>query len=411
MSRRSGTPFLSEPTVGRRSRWLRQLEAKQQARPTRIGVAIMHVVIDTNVICSDFQLSGAAFRTLFDWLRRTCHRLHVPQLVIDEARNVYGREMRDCKQHIEKQVRTLKRISGQSYDNPLSDEAIEDETRRYGEMLRYRLRQAASEIIKYPDAPHEVAAQRAMKRKRPFRGAGQRGKRAVTGYRDYLIWENVLTVARDTLEEVAFITGNRKDFGDNEGRLHPDFVEDLKVKGLSVDCVVLYWSLREFVDQQVKPTLVSLEAVRQKLADGEYPGLDLEQTLLEQAIGFLEGQELDPRDIWGPTSFESPSITWIDEISALEVVEVRGLSSSELLVRLTFDADCSFDVFIPKFEYYWMIDHPGHWSIFIIDPDWNKYYVFAGARASLQIEADAMVSLDTLTLSSLEMVSITGLGL
>lgn len=55
----------------------------------------MLLVLDSNIICADFHLKGSDFRVLLDSLPRTGISLCVPEIVIDEAVNKYGEEIRD----------------------------------------------------------------------------------------------------------------------------------------------------------------------------------------------------------------------------------------------------------------------------------------------------------------------------
>jgi hypothetical protein len=86
-------------------------------------------------------------------------------------------------------------------------------------------------VLPYPAVPHRQVVARALARRRPFdpRGRG--------GYRDTLIWESVLELARQGgVAHVVLVTRNHKDFaaGDGSG-WHADLRADLVGLSARVD--------------------------------------------------------------------------------------------------------------------------------------------------------------------------------
>jgi len=109
----------------------------------------------------------------------------------------------------------------------------------------------------YPDIKHEIVVKRALQRKKPFKTDGS------TGYRDYLVWQTCLEVARRyASEEIHFITENTRDFADQNDRekLHPDLLADL-IEMKIPESRFFYWSsLRNFIDKYAKQKLEIIEA-------------------------------------------------------------------------------------------------------------------------------------------------------
>jgi hypothetical protein len=82
---------------------------------------------------------------------------------------------------------------------------------------------AGFELLPYPDVSHRQVVARALARRRPFDEDGH------DGYRDALIWETVLALAR-TLphSRITLVSRNRKDFADDHGdALHPHLRADV----------------------------------------------------------------------------------------------------------------------------------------------------------------------------------------
>lgn len=242
-----------------------------------------------------------------------------------------------------------------------------------------------------------------MLRKKPFSESGG-GK--VSGYRDCLIWESVVGVAKETSDVVAFITNNTHDFA-LDGELHPDLASDLEDNGLEKETVVLYTSLQEFVDERIKPGLAPNEEIRRALASGRYLNLDLGGALCWRGGVLLAGQELDPTDIWPYSELESPSISDIERIWDLLVQDVRTLVSGELLIDTEFWAECYFDAFMFKADYYASgLDERG--SISLEDSDWNDHMVRVSTVETVRITASATANAESGELTSLEIASIRG---
>ena len=109
----------------------------------------------------------------------------------------------------------------------------------------------------FPDIRHEIVVKRALQRKKPFKADGS------TGYRDYLVWQTCLEVARRYAnEEIHFITENTRDFADQNDRdkLHPDLLADLTEMKIP-ESRFFYWnSLRNFIDKYAKQKLDIIEA-------------------------------------------------------------------------------------------------------------------------------------------------------
>lgn len=109
----------------------------------------------------------------------------------------------------------------------------------------------------FPDIRHGIVVKRALQRKKPFKADGS------TGYRDYLVWQTCLEVARRYAnEEIHFITENTRDFADQNDRdkLHPDLLADLTEMKIP-ESRFFYWnSLRNFIDKYAKQKLDIIEA-------------------------------------------------------------------------------------------------------------------------------------------------------
>ncbi|MBE0448431.1 MAG: DUF4935 domain-containing protein [Actinobacteria bacterium] len=101
----------------------------------------MHVVLDTNSICSDYQLRGTAFYTLLEGIKRVSIILHVPQIVIDEAISNY-------KEAFEGFAVIIASFNGRIKNLPftLDDARIKAETESYTQLLSKKLSDVGATI-------------------------------------------------------------------------------------------------------------------------------------------------------------------------------------------------------------------------------------------------------------------------
>lgn len=338
----------------------------------------MRVILETSIIGRDFQTSGSPFRVLFDGLARAGHSLHIPKLVIDEATNKYAEKLHDCQRRMGGQLREAGRITGMEIPSPLTDTIIEGLVEEYRQKLPSRLEQAGATIMPYPSTPHVELVARALDRRKPF-------SQSDAGYRDALIWENVIGLASSRGQDVAFISANKKDFWDDEGNLHPHLVADMEARGLQADRVTLFGSLEEFVDKHIKPTMEALEDIRQQLAYARYPGLDLAEEIAVRLPDIVGHREWEPDELGFPSEFETSTVSSVQDVQNIHVLDVRELYSGEFLIRAEADADCEFDVFIFKADYYAMSDQE---APYICDTDWNRHYFRASASTWVHIEVE-----------------------
>lgn len=334
----------------------------------------MRVVLDSSIMCRDFQTSGSPFRVLFDGLAPAGHSLYIPRIVIDEVQNKYAEEL----VKIDRFVAKTQRVIGREIESPLAHATIEERREEYRQVLESRFAEVGATIVDYPDVPHEVVVQRALGRRKPFSNSGK-------GYRDALIWDNVIDLASSPGQDIAFISGNKRDFFDNEGNLHPDLLADIHERGIQPGRIAPFSGLGKFVDEHIKPTMEALEDIRQQLADARYPGLDLAEEIAVRLPFTDVGREWDPVELGFPWEFESPTISLAEEVQNIQVLDVRELYSGEFLIRAEAEAYCEFEVFVFKADYYAMADEE---APYIWDHDWNRHYFAASTSTSVHIEVE-----------------------
>ena len=347
----------------------------------------MKVILDSSIICRDFTLSGSTFRAFFDGLKPTGHSLYIPKVVFDESVNKYFERLKNSKREIEKGIRNLERLTKQEVSRPVGDEDLERLKEEYKQLLQEKFNAIQVRYLNYPQTSHEEITKRALRRRKPFDGDGQKG------YRDTLIWESILELASESqTEPIVFVTANVKDFASgNDIQLHQDLLEDLTLRlGDEKGEVVLFKDLEDFVDEHIKPALEFLKNTRSQLNYGKYSDLDLYEFVEGGLASYIGGVELNPLDIDLPREFETPSISSIGEINDISVTDVRQLSTGELLISFLASVEANFDFFVFKPDYYALSDEQQQ---FIWDRDWNEHYM-AGS-VSLGVYLNLSLTFDT----------------
>lgn len=350
----------------------------------------MRVVLDSNIICRDYQLTGSTFRVFFDGLARSGHSIYMPQVVIHEVENNYAKEL----VKIDRFVAKARRVLGTEIESPLADATVEDLVEEYHRELLSRFAGVGATIMDYPDVAHEAVVQRVLDRRKPFSESG-------AGYPDSLIWETVVDLAGSSGQDIAFISANKKDFFDGEGNLHADLVADMEARGLQSGRIVPFSSLEDFVAEHIKPTMRALKDILQRLAEGRYPELDLAEEIAVRLPYVDAGREWEPAELGFPQEFETPTISSVQDIQNIRVVDVRELYSGEFLIRGEADADCEFDVFVYKPDYYAMSEEE---APYIWDRDWNPHYFAASVSRWVHIEIEMTFDPDRARVTSMQLL-------
>ena len=194
--------------------------------------------------------TSAHIRALLSASSAVGFQVHLPKVALEEIAAKYERELSKNAKEAGQRLSRLSQLLGRSIDSPVEGFDSKEETRALRERLLNHLGMTESRILGYPDTPHETLVKRATSRKRPFDDNG-------SGYRDAIIWESVLELAKQVKGPIVLVTKD-KDFRERSSNLHGDFIKDLERLGLPEDKVTLATDLAGLVDQHVRPNLGTL---------------------------------------------------------------------------------------------------------------------------------------------------------
>ena len=347
----------------------------------------MKVILDTNIIFSDFHLKGARIKNLCESVKSTGDTVHIPEVVVDESINKYREKTRECKLKIDRGISDFKRLTGKDVeDNPISDEFILKESEKYARSFKKQLQELGIKIIPYPSISHQELVKRDLARKKPFQETGK-------GYRDALIWESVKSICEKSLSlfenpKIIFVNKNHKDFCE-EGLLHPDLKEDLVNNGINEDYVRVIEDIDIFIKEYIKPKQKILKNIQEELnANKQYNGIYLNTEINNRITEFLLHREFDYEESPFRQEFENPSVVGINEPS-FTVMEVRQISEEEFFVEVKIDVDCEFNFFIFKSDAMCMDEDE---LSYIWDSDWNKHYMAASKTIPIKLKVTLIVN-------------------
>ena len=170
----------------------------------------MQVILDANIYLADVQLRGIGFQNLFAYVRRTGSELVLPRIVREETVARYS-------DRLESAIRAVQKVW-----KPYSDLLLEHDSRDFDAPdVKYEIR-ALRKLLKSPAKGirlkyvadfsgvdiHEVV-KRGIHRMRPASDEGEE-------LRDVILWLFVLAYAKQSGSPVAFISGDRAFWNENE---------------------------------------------------------------------------------------------------------------------------------------------------------------------------------------------------
>ena len=330
----------------------------------------MHLVLDASVIYSEGFASSRSFRFLRSVADLLGHQIHVPALAIDEATAELEKNLDTELQQVRKTVRKWERILDKSLDPPICDLNPKEEANS----LRNKLEDCES-ILDYPRTPHEKLAKRAINRTKPF---DQKG----SGYRDSLIWESVVELAATVPEQVVLLSSD-DDFADDKKILAAELKADLVEKGMDGNKVVLVRSVKDFLNEHVRPELKEVleedpwEALTQLAMD---PGETIAVSILDEyADKEWTGEDLDL-----PVEYETVHLSGVCDVENIETTDCREISPGQYLLHISATLDCEFIVCVHKAN-----ANVGNLKIELFEGD----YVWGSIEREVQCDLDITIDL------------------
>lgn len=333
----------------------------------------MKVVIDTNVIFSDFNMESPAFTILFKGALKGNIEICIPEVVRDEVFNKYRQQLESAKTKLEKELETFNKLAYTELQFAIETDKIDTACRLYEERFERLVSEGKLRVIPYPEPKHHKLAKKAILAKKPFNSNEK-------GYRDALIWENILSLISDEekeivpLLEVIFITTNKNDFLDEKGNLHGDLIEELEVEGLKTDSINVLQSIQDFNQSFSKLFFEPIKKFRDKLQNDEFWNFKLKDIVDEHLFAELPGEELPNWEDLNIPANSAPTIETIDDGYKFDRIDVKKLSVDEYVIDVYFKLGMDVDFFVDK-TYNRKEEKSDY---YVLDFDWNDHVIHGG---------------------------------
>lgn len=216
------------------------------------------------------------------------------------------------------------------------------------------------------------------------------------GYKDFLIWQNVLAIAREGGDPIAFVTANSGDFAAHDRTLHPDLMMDLTAVGMGPDRVVLFSDLHSCVVHVIAPDLQLAASIRAALEGDQIDGADMRRELRRVVEAELVSLQI-PRHVVGfPDGVENVIVTAIEDVPTVAVDGVRRLSSGEFLVTARVEATCKILFYADRSVW----PRITHQRMQLFEDYWQDPSVIAGSTETIGAMLDATWEPTTRTITS-----------
>ncbi|MEK7447339.1 MAG: PIN domain-containing protein [Patescibacteria group bacterium] len=161
----------------------------------------MDVLLDTNIYYQDFQMAGAKFQGLFEYLSKTRTKIIMPDIIYQEV-------VKNFKEQLSIEYLKVKRASsimGIGVDITKTEEEIYTAfIDKLKQMTRYS--HSPIKIVKHQNIDIGGLIEKSVNQKKPFKDKGR-------GFKDAIIWESVKEYLEKNEDDLCFISDNHNDFG------------------------------------------------------------------------------------------------------------------------------------------------------------------------------------------------------
>ena len=259
----------------------------------------------------------------------------VPAVVFDEVVNKFEEVLNASIRQLGKYAGDLSQYLGRRVSYDLID--LRAERSAYEDWLRRRLAELQVSILPYPSITHQEITQRALARRKPFCGEGQKG------YRDALIWETVLDAATD--EEVLFVCSNSRDFASAKrpNELHADLKADLETRKMPSDHVRLVEGLDVLHTKFFLPRREVIAEIRSRLQADTFEGFKVEDWIDRHLVDLLNGRGIGNTSFGLPEDYEDLRLIQTTYVKPLNVVSARYVGNESVFLLLEVEVEGEFE--------------------------------------------------------------------
>ncbi|OPC48972.1 PIN domain-containing protein [Elizabethkingia anophelis] len=346
----------------------------------------MKVILDSNILIADFRLNSPDSKILLESSKQQNISLYVPEIVYDEVINKFEERLNDGKLKSEREISVIKKMTDATFPDIFDDHFIANNVEKYKKELDQIFVNNNVKILPYPNTPHKKIVHKAIKKIKPF-NANEKG------YRDALIWENVMSLIPElgtnaANPEVIFITSNIKDFYENDSDLHHDLITDIENNDLDSEALKIIKDLKEFSKEITELFFLQENSFKERIESGEIQDFDLEDLILNSLREELNGDISEIESI--PYSSLDATVRYIEKVDNLKIINVRRLNAHEYIIDLKCNVEMTIDFYVDKYDYY----SEEYVSYDVEELDYNDYVIWASELINPELSISLILDTD-----------------
>lgn len=285
------------------------------------------LVLDTNIVFQQLFARTAPWELLTSRAREGEITVVIPELVWLELRNLAHEKLAEARATWDAAAEKLRRYQVEPPAWPSAEAVTNKKALALVSSLREEFTEAGGEAPDLPAVDHERVVRRALARRRPFDPAGK------DGYRDALLWENVLALLGEA-RRVVLVSNDAAAFAASKGsgELHPALRDEAATHATGIGTLEFVRSLgkaAELVSGRVEET----RAMVARVLEGDLVA-EIIQSVAEEA---REGAELSRTHLrrlgWAPAVIAA-RIEDIEDIGGIAVVSAVRLDDDRVLVEV-----------------------------------------------------------------------------
>lgn len=289
-----------------------------------------YIVVDTTEFRADLTF-GTRWTAVLSAGSHGLLNLRIPEIVRQETIRHYDRLIGDGEREAIKALNVIRRYSDWPDDLVDAEEIAricEQNRVSFPHALDDTVQQAGGCFLAMPEVDHATLLARALQGRKPFDANGKEG------YRDALIWHSVLDLCRSLTSDdcVIFVTGNNRDFCDDEtGSLARTLRDDL-AELESPPTVTIFATLRAFYESCADAlTALTSPPNRPPQHAPAPPNSDFLADQLGHVCAALIGVAIPSVDV--PTPFDEAGLP--DELREAFVRDIEEIGEPEMGAPVT----------------------------------------------------------------------------
>ena len=340
---------------------------------------MLNVIIDSNIIISNFSLKYAAFSKFCKYFPERQISVYITKVSLEEIFKNYKKNYKEALGNFNKVSKELNKFDLGTKHSITRD--IDKEVQKYQEYLYQLLRENNIKVMPYPRVSHEEIIKYSVTGKKPF-------KEKDTGYKDFLIWHSALSLLKESKQNMVVITKD-SDFIDGK-TVCQDFKDFLHMRGINCQRLEVMSSINEFNRRYINEIIEKVD-IKRYLEKHENTKEFIEK-FKDEFENTLEGSPLEAYSVNIPLEYENTYITYASYTDFIGIDDVEIYDDQHIFVSIIIRLDCEFEFFIYKSEYCAMSEEDHAFKV--IDSDWNKHYVSALENGNFEIEYSIIINKD-----------------